>query len=299
MGTVTTDRVLTGPWVIENHGAPGTFAIMSRVDSQPVRVDIAYQSAPGGGPRGSEHAELAHIGDSFGPIGLANVETITVSADTYPLNIMVVFTTLDLTVTSAPFIAGGDGAPGSYVVPGSDASGIPQPLPVTVTGAQVTGCSGNTGLGDGITVDNQAATNAFAAAVITGGLVENAPLVFSPGFRINTGGWTFTGGNDGVVIPSAGVYNVRCEQNVGGVNSVVGGTVVAELFVNGVLVRSQAWALPAPVSFFTLTLIMFKNALTLAMGDVVSCGLRCSVGMGAFPDFPSARNGIEIEQISA
>lgn len=106
MGTVTTDRVLTGPWgPVENHGARGTFGIMSRDYRQPIMVELHTNV-------GVETVELVHIGDAC-QFPLLNVNSVRVYAGSgiYPSNILIVETTLDqLRVLAAPYLAGGDPA---------------------------------------------------------------------------------------------------------------------------------------------------------------------------------------------
>jgi hypothetical protein len=98
VGTVSTDRVIRADWVIQNHGAPGTFGVVSRDPTQTIYIDAVYTS--GGSEAGME---LVHEGDAI-TFDLVNIDSITVRAASYPTSALINFTSSPISLAAAPTV---------------------------------------------------------------------------------------------------------------------------------------------------------------------------------------------------
>jgi hypothetical protein len=97
VGILSTGWTLQQAWVKENHGAKGTFGIVSLDSTQPIYIDLA-------GPGVSETIELRAPGDSA-TFSLFRIDRVTVRAENYPTVMALKDTTADIVLTVAPALS--------------------------------------------------------------------------------------------------------------------------------------------------------------------------------------------------
>jgi hypothetical protein len=93
--SANTAYVLDGPLTLDNHGNPGTFGVTNR---SPIGVHIGVSGMTA---TGSQSCDLNTAGATFG-IDLDDVASLRITADSYPVTILLLYTPLDLDLEAAP-----------------------------------------------------------------------------------------------------------------------------------------------------------------------------------------------------
>ena len=193
MGTVVTDRVIPAAFIIENHGAPGTFGLVSRDPTQPIFIDLA-------GARGGETIEIDHIGDSTS-FDLLGIDQITIRAASYPTQALINLTPLSIELTAAPYT--------SAAPPG--ASGVHRDVTITLAGSTVlwTPSVGKRFVVTSLILSTDTAQRVAAVdgADVAGSRIA-APYLAAAGGLIYTGPYVSAAANNALRIITAAAGNV-------------------------------------------------------------------------------------------
>lgn len=105
--SATTEYVLTAPLHVEQGEQSGVFGVVNRTQGgQIVTVTVETNG------RGQETVTLVHVGDSVN-FDLADVRSMTIEADSYPCNILLLNTNLGMTLNAAPVVSVSPAPPGA------------------------------------------------------------------------------------------------------------------------------------------------------------------------------------------